>query len=204
VIRLGLTGSLAMGKSTTARLFAEAGAAIYDADAAVHALYAAGGGGAEALAPEFPEAVQADAVDRPALARRLKADPTALKRLERIVHPLLAAWREAMLAAAEAAGTAVAVLDIPLLFEVGAQDQVDAVVVVTAPSEVQRARALARPGMDAETFALLSGRQLPDAEKRAQADFLVQTGEGLESARREVQAIMAAVTDPGWRAPRRR
>jgi dephospho-CoA kinase len=204
VIRLGLTGSLAMGKSTTARLFAEAGAVVYDADAAVHALYAAGGGGAEALAPEFPEAVQAGAVDRPALARRLKADPTALKRLERIVHPLLAARRDAMLAAAEAGGAAVAVLDIPLLFEVGSQDQVDAVVVVTAPPEVQRARALARPGMDAETFALLSGRQLPDAEKRARADFLVQTGEGLEIARREVQAIMAAVTTPGWRAPRRR
>ncbi|MGC1304525.1 MAG: dephospho-CoA kinase [Caulobacteraceae bacterium] len=198
MILLGLTGSMGMGKSTTAQMFAEAGAAVYDADAVVHGLYARGGGAAEYLAPHFPEAVSDGAVDREALSRRVKADPGTLKRLEQIVHPLLAAKRRAFLDQAEATGARVALLDIPLLFETGGETTVDAVVVVTAPPEVQTARVLARPGMDAEKFALLAARQTPDAEKRARADFIVDTGQGLDAAREQVAAVMAVVLAPGW------
>jgi dephospho-CoA kinase len=199
VIVLGLTGSIGMGKTTTAGLFAAEGAAVYDADAAVHALYAPGGAGAAALAADFPEAVSDGVVDRAALSRRIKAEPAALKQLELLVHPLLAAHRADFLAEARAAGTRVAVLDIPLLLETGGQRQVDAVVVVTAPPEVQRARVLARPGMSEETFALLSARQMPDAEKRAQADFVIDTGAGIEAAAGQVREVIAAVTHPFWR-----
>ena len=143
-------------------------------------------------------------MDRLALSHRVKADPAALARLEAIVHPLLAAHRAERLAAARTEGARVAVLDIPLLFETGGALGVDAVVVVTAPAQVQRARVLARPGMDADTFALLSARQLPDADKRARADFLVQTGDGLDAARAQVQAILQTVLDPAWRPRPRR
>jgi dephospho-CoA kinase len=202
VIVLGLTGSMGMGKSTTAQMFAEAGAAVYDADAAVHALYAKDGEGASHLASLFPEAVSDGIVDRAALSGRVKVDPEALKSLERIVHPLLSTRRAAFLAQAEVDGAEVAVLDIPLLFETGGEMSVDAVVVVTAPEAVQVARVLARPGMDAEKFALLLARQTPDAEKRARADFVIDTGDGLEVSRRQVKAVMTAVLDPAWTSPR--
>ena len=200
MILLGLTGSIGMGKSTTAGLFAEAGAAVYDADAAVHALYAAGGAAGPRLAPLLPKAVGADgAVDRAALSRLAKADPKVLTSLEAIVHPLVAAERSAFLAAAQEAGAPVAVLDIPLLFETGGQDAVDAVVVVTADAEVQRTRVLARAGMDADKLALLLSRQTPDADKRARAHFVVDTGHGIDPARAQVATIMAKVLQPGWK-----
>ncbi len=194
MILIGLTGSIGMGKSTTAALFAAAGAAVYDADAAVHALYGAGGGAGPALAPLFPEAVRADgAVDRDALSRRVKTDPIALSALEAVVHPLLAQGRAAFLQASEAAGARLAVLDIPLLFETGGEGGFDAVVVVSAEAAIQRARVLARPGMDAAKLERLLARQTPDADKRARADFVVETGGGLDDARAQVEAIIAAV-----------
>ncbi len=197
MIRLGLTGSIGMGKSTTAALFAEAGAAVYDADAAVHALYRAGGEAGSALAPLFPGVVGPDgAVDRDALSRRIKADAEALPALEAAVHPLLATGRAAFLQASEAAGIGVAVFDIPLLFETDAADGFDAVVVASAPADVQRARVLARPGMEADKLERLLERQTPDADKRARADFVVETGRGLDDARAQVRAIMAAVLRP--------
>ncbi len=200
MILLGLTGSIGMGKSTTATMFAEAGAAVYDADAAVHGLYAAGGKAGALLVPRFPEAVGADgAVDRAVLSGRVKADPGALAILEAIVHPLVGAERSGFLQAAEATGAEVAVLDIPLLFETGAQGSVDAVVVVTADPHVQRARVLARPGMDTDKLDVLLARQTPDADKRAQARFVIDTGHGLASARARVDAIMAEVLQPGWK-----
>ncbi len=200
MILLGLTGSIGMGKSTTAAMFAQAGAAVYDADAAVHALYAAGGRAGPRLAPDFPEAVGADgAVDRTVLSRRVKAEPGALAVLEAIVHPLVGAERSGFLQMAEASGAQVAVLDIPLLFETGAQASVDAVVVVTADLHIQRARVLARPGTDAEKLDLLLARQTPDADKRARARFVIDTGHGLAAARARVDAIMAEVLQPGWK-----
>ena len=200
MILLGLTGSIGMGKSTTTAMFAEAGAATWDADAAVHALYAAGGKAGPLLAPLFPEAVGTDgSVDRAALSRRVKADAAALIALEAVVHPLVAADRSHFLSAARAGGAKVAALDIPLLFETGGQRSVDAVVVVSAPAEAQRARVLARPDMDAEKLALLLSRQTPDADKRARADFVIDTGAGLDAARAQVMAVMAAVLQPGWK-----
>ncbi len=200
MILLGLTGSIGMGKTTTTAMFAEAGAAVYDADAAVHALYAAGGEAGPRIALLFPEAVGADgAVARGLLSARIKADPDVLTKLETIVHPLVGANRIRFLDKARNDGAAVAVLDIPLLFENDGQGAVDAVVVVTARPEVQSARVLGRPGMDPEKFALLLSRQTPDVEKRARADFLVETDCGPESARAQVGAIMAAVLRPGWK-----
>ena len=166
----------------------------------MHALYAPGGKAGPRLAVGFPEAVVADgAVDRRVLSRLVKADPSLLPALEAVVHPLVAAERVGVLEQAQADGRRVAVLDIPLLFETGGESSVDAVVVVTAAAEVQRARVLARPGMDAETLALLLARQTPDADKRARADFVIDTGHGLQAARAQVDAIMAAVLQPGWK-----
>lgn len=200
MILLGLTGSIGMGKSTTTAMFAEAGAAVYDADAAVRRLYAAGGEAGPRLASSFPEAVGADgAVDRAVLSRLVKANPDSLAVLEVIVHPLVGAERSGFLDAARASEAQVAVLDIPLLFETGAERSVDAVVVVTAEPDIQRARVLARPDMDAEKLALLLSRQTPDADKRARADFIVDTGHGFSRARAQVAAIMAAVLQPGWK-----
>ncbi len=200
---LGLTGSIGMGKSTTAGLFAEAGCPVWDADAAVHRLYGPGGAAVAPVAAAFP-GVEADgAIDRPRLAAALAADPEGFARLERIVHPLVAADRAAALAGAAAMGASVAVADIPLLFETGAEGQVDAVVVVTAPAEVQAERVLARPGMTPERFAALLARQTPDAEKRRRADFVIDTGQGLAAARAAVADILQTVRDPAWISPRR-
>lgn len=186
--RLGLTGSIGMGKSTTAMMFAEEGVPVWDADAEVHALYARGGGAVPLIAEEFPQAVRAGAVDRAALRTCLAGDKTALTRLESIVHPLTTASRNAFLE--RHAQAPIVLLDIPLLYETGAESACDAVLVVTAPEEVQRARVLARGSMSAEQFDLILSRQLPDASKRARADFIIETL-SLEQTRRAVRNLLA-------------
>lgn len=191
MITIGLTGSIGMGKSTTAKLFAEAGAFVWDADAAVHRLYASGQAGARAIEALAPDAIRDGAVDRTALRQAVMADPTLLKRIEAAIHPLVAADRAAALARAEAEGFDVAVLDIPLIFETNAEANFDHVVVVSAPPDIQRSRVLERPGMTEAAFEAILAKQVPDAEKRARADFVVHTGAGLDAARAEVEAIMA-------------
>ena len=188
---LGLTGSLGMGKSTTAKFFAEEGVPVHDADAVVHRLYEG-----EAVAPieaAFPGSTRGGKVDRAKLGERVLGDPAALKKLEAIVHPLVAAARERFLGEAARSGAEVAVLDIPLLYETGGEARCDAVVVVTAPAEMQRARVFERPGMSEEKLAALTAKQLPDAEKRARADFIVDSGQGFAAARRQVREILAQV-----------
>ena len=189
--RLGLTGSIGMGKSTTARLFAEAGVPVWDADAAVRRIYAPGGGGAEALAALVPEAVAGAAVDRARLRAAVTADPALISAIEARVHPLVRRDREAF--AAGQGGADLVVYDIPLLYEIGAEAALDAVVVVTAPPELQRARVLARPGMTEAAFDRLRARQLPDAQKRARADHVIHTDRGIEAARADVLALLAAI-----------
>ncbi len=205
MITLGLTGSIGMGKSTTAALFAEAGAAVYDADAAVHALYRKGGAAVDPVGALFPEAIVDGAVDRTRLGARVQGDPAALAALEAVVHPLARAEEQRFRAAARAAGRLVAVLDIPLLLETGGERRVDVVVVVSAAADVQRARVLARPGMTEQRFAMILGRQMPDAEKRRRAHFVVDTGRGLAAARRSVadiiRALAAVAAAKGTRAP---
>lgn len=201
MILLGLTGSIGMGKSTTSRMFADEGALVWDADAAVHRLYARGGAAVEPLGVAFPGVVVDGAVDRTRLAEVLGRDETAFKRLEAIVHPLVAQDRAQDLAAARAEGVRLAVLDIPLLFETGGDAFVDAVVVVTADPEVQAARVLARPGMTRDRFEAILARQTPDAEKRRRADFLVDTGRGLDAARDQVRQIVETVLSPDWTKP---
>jgi dephospho-CoA kinase len=188
---LGLTGSLGMGKSTTARFFAEEGVPVHDADAVVHRLYA--GEAAAAIEAAFPGTIVGGKVDRTKLAARVLGDGAALARLEAIVHPLVQDAERRLIAEARAGGEKVAVLDIPLLFESGADRRVDAVVVVSAPPEVQRARVLERPGMTVEKLEAILARQMPDAEKRARADFVVDTSQGFDAARAQVRAILAAV-----------
>ncbi|MBX9574445.1 MAG: dephospho-CoA kinase [Caulobacteraceae bacterium] len=203
MIILGLTGSIGMGKSTTTRLFAEAGAVTWNADDAVHALYERGGSAVGPVGEAFPGVVIDGAVDRNRLARVLGDDRDAFRRLETIVHPLVAQGRLAELEAARSAGVKLAVLDIPLLFETGGDRAVDAVVVVTAPPEVQAERVLARPGMTQERFDAIIARQLPDAEKRARADFVIDTSRGIDTARDQVTAIVGTVFDRSWTPPRR-
>jgi dephospho-CoA kinase len=194
---LGLTGSIAMGKTTTARLFAEEGVPVHDADAAVHRLYE--GEAAVAIEAAFPGTTKDGKVDRAALSRHIVGDPDKLRFLESIVHPLVAKVRDRFLADAEAVGAKVAVLDIPLLFETGGESRVDAVVVASAPAEMQRARLLER-GLPPERIEALLARQMPDAEKRRRADFVVDTSQGIEHAREQVKAILAAVA----KMPKRR
>jgi dephospho-CoA kinase len=195
VVVIGLTGSIGMGKSTTARFFAEAGVPVHDADSAVHRLYA--GDAATIIEAEFPGVSGAQGIDRDKLAKRVLGDPEALRRLEGIIHPLVRREEARFLDEAERAGAAIAVLDIPLLFETGADRRVDAVVVVTAPAELQRARAFGRTGMTEEKFEALLAKQMPDAEKRRRADFVVDTSKGFDFAREQVHAILqAASTQP--------
>src|SRR5215470_5760528 len=195
---LGLTGSVGMGKSTAAGFFAEEGVPVHDADAAVHRLYA--GEAAPLIEAAFPGTTAGGAVDRTRLAQRVLGDPAALKRLEAIVHPLVQASERRFLADAQARGEKVVVLDIPLLFETGGEKRVDAVVVVSAPPDVQRARVLERPGMTAEKFAAILAQQMPDVEKRRRADFVVDTSQGFDVTRAQVRAVLAAVAT----MPRRR
>jgi dephospho-CoA kinase len=191
MIVLGLTGSIGMGKSTTARFFAEMGVPVLDSDAVVHTLYQG-----EAVAPidqAFPGTNIDGRIDRAELSSRVLGNPLALRQLEEIVHPLVRQAQSRFLAGAERAGAPVAVLDIPLLFETGGDYNVDAIVVVTAPAQVQRARVMDRPAMTAAKLEALLQRQVPDAEKRRRADFVVDTSRGFDSARAQVRAILDAV-----------
>jgi dephospho-CoA kinase len=188
---IGLTGSLAMGKSTTAQFFRDAGVPVHDADAVVHRLYE--GAAVAPIEAAFPGSTVDGRVDRARLAARVLDDPAALKRLEAIVHPMVREAETAFLREAQARGDKIAVLDIPLLLETGGDRRVDAVVVVSAPPEVQRARVLERPGMTADKLDALLARQMADAEKRRRADFVVDTSRGFEAARAQVRAILDAV-----------
>jgi dephospho-CoA kinase len=188
MIILGLTGSIGMGKSTTAKLFAEAGVPVYDADATVHRLYE--GEAAPAIEAAFPGTTVDGKVDRARLSARVLHDPAAMKQLEQIVHPMLGASRQKFLQDAEASGAPVAVVDVPLLFETGGEKRVDAVVVVTTTPEIQRQRVLARDNMNGERFEAILGRQLPDAEKRQRADFVVDTSHGLDPVRARIRDIL--------------
>ncbi|MFN3669671.1 MAG: dephospho-CoA kinase [Brevundimonas sp.] len=210
MIVLGLTGSIGMGKSTTTAMFAEAGALVWNADDAVHRIYAKGGAAGRPVGEAFPGVVgggggggAAPPPPRTRLAAALGADGEAFRRLEAIVHPLVLKGRLEDLAAAEARGVRLAVLDIPLLFETGGDAAVDAVVVVTAPAAVQAERVLARPGMTRERLDAILARQMPDAEKRRRADFVIDTSVGLEAARARVEEIVGMVLAPGWSPPRR-
>jgi dephospho-CoA kinase len=188
---LGLTGSIGMGKTTTARLFAEEGVPVHDADAAVHKLYE--GEAAPLIEAVFPGTTRDGKVDRALLAKAVLNDNIALKRLEAIVHPLVAKARDEFLERARRDGASVVVLDIPLLFEIGGTDLVDAVVVVSAPAEHQRARVLERPGMTLEKFEAILAKQMPDEEKRRRADFVVDSSQGIEPARAQVRDILRRV-----------
>lgn len=188
MIILGLTGSIGMGKSTTAAMFSDMGVPVNDADAVVHALYQD-----EAVAPieaAFPGTAKAGSVDRAELSRQLASDPSLFKVLEAIVHPLVRDKERVFLDRHRAAGAPLVVLDIPLLFETKGYNRVDAVAVVTCDPEIQRERVLKRPGMTEEKFALILSRQVPDREKRAKADYIIDTGHGLDSARDQVAAIV--------------
>lgn len=189
--RLGLTGSIGMGKSTTAAMFAALGVPVWDADATVHALYAKGGAAVPLIAADFPAAIVDGAVDRAALRGVITADKTVLTRLERVVHPLTTASREDFVEAHSNAP--LVLLDIPLLFETGAEATCDAVLVVTASPETQRARVLARDGMSEAQFALILGRQRPDAEKRERADYIIETT-SLEATREAVRNLVSELT----------
>jgi dephospho-CoA kinase len=197
MIVLGLTGSIGMGKSTTASLFAEAGVPVYDADAAVHRLYE--GEAVAAIEAAFPGTTADGKVDRTRLSARVVHDPDAMKRLEEIVHPMLGASRQKFLQDAERSGAPVAVVDVPLLYETGGEKRVDAVVVVTTSPEVQRERILARPNMTEEKLQAILARQMPDAEKRKRAHFLVDTSHGLDPVRAQLRDILtqAAKMTPG-------
>jgi dephospho-CoA kinase len=189
--RLGLTGSIGMGKSTTAAMFAEAGVAVWDADAAVHRLYAKGGAAVAPMAALHPAAVIEGAVDRMALKGWIAKDPSALQQIETVVHPLVAADRAAFLARAK---RDIVVLDIPLLFEKGTEQDLDATLLVTAPAVLQRARVLARPGMTEAQFSAILARQMPDAEKRARATHIIETL-SLDSARAAVLALISYIRE---------
>jgi dephospho-CoA kinase len=203
MILLGLTGSIGMGKSTTAAMFADEGIPVYDADAAVHDLYAAGGAAVAPVEAAFPGVAMNGAIHRGRLGERVLNDPEALKRLEAIVHPMVGAHRQDFFARAGSAGAKIVVLDVPLLFETGGDKAMSAVAVVSAPAQVQRERVLARPGMTAEKLDAILKRQTPDAEKRARADFVIDTGHGLEEARIQVRAILQTLADPAWRSTRK-
>lgn len=195
MIVLGLTGSIGMGKTTTAAMFADHGIPVWEADAAVHRLYGQGAKGSAAISKLVPEVVSETGVDRLALRAAIMADPDLLPLIEVAIHPLVAADRAEFLADQRKHGAKLAVCDIPLLFETGAENQFDKIAVVTAPAEIQRARVLARPGMTSEAFDALLAKQMPDAEKRARADFIIDTGQGLDPARKQVAEIIVSLTD---------
>jgi dephospho-CoA kinase len=198
MIVLGLTGSIGMGKSTTAKLFAEAGVPVYDADATVHRIYE--GEAAPAIEAAFPGTTVDGKVDRVRLSAQVVHDPVAMKRLEQVVHPMLRSYHQKFLHDAEQAGAPVAVIDVPLLYETGGEKRVDAVVVVTTTPEIQRQRILARDNMTHEKLDAILARQLPDAEKRRRADFVVDTSDGLDPVRARIRDIL----DQAVKMPRRR
>jgi dephospho-CoA kinase len=190
---IGLTGSIGMGKSTTAQMFAVEGIPVYDADAEVHKLYAKGGAAVAPVEAAFPGVVRDGAVDRALLSAKLMGDPAQFEKLNDIVWPLVGATRAGFFEAARAAGAPAVVLDIPLLFETGGEKNVDVTVVVSAPAALQRARVLERSDMTPEKLDAILARQMPDAEKRAKADFVIDTGQGLEAAREQVRAALKAI-----------
>lgn len=194
---LGLTGSIGMGKSTTSKMFQDEGVPVYDSDAAVHALYAAGGAAVAPVEAAFPGVVVDGAIDRARLSAAVVGKSEALAKLEAIVHPLVGAHRIGFFEDAKAKGCDIVVLDIPLLFETGGHKKVDKVVVVSAPADVQRERVLARPDMTVEKFEAILARQTPDAEKRARADFVIDTGQGLDHARAQVRDLLTLLRTPG-------
>jgi dephospho-CoA kinase len=197
MIVIGLTGSIGMGKTTTAELFAEAGAKIYDADAEVRALYARGGAAVAPIEAAFPGVIHDGAVDRTRLAEQVLGDATALKRLNGIVWPLMREARSDFFHRAETENVPFVVLDIPLLLETGGHDGVDAVVVASAPAQTQRDRVLARKGMTPAKFEAILAAQMPDEEKRTRADFVIDTGRGIAHARRQVADVLRALRDRG-------
>jgi dephospho-CoA kinase len=192
MVVIGLTGSIGMGKSTTARMFAEEGIPVHDSDEAVHRLYA--GAAMPLVEAAFPGVTVDGRIDRTILSGKVLGNPAAMKTLEAIIHPLVRADADDFLRRSRESGAKLAVLDIPLLFETGGRDRVDKVVVVTAPADVQRARVLERPGMTVDKFEAILARQVPDAEKRRQADFIVDTGHGMDAARDAVRGIIAQLT----------
>jgi len=188
---IGLTGSIGMGKSTTLQMFADEGVPVYDADAAVHAVYSSTA--VPVVEAAFPGTTADGKVDRQKLSQRVLGNPDALKKLEQIVHPLLGAHRQKFLEQAETSGAPIVLMDVPLLFETGGEKRMDAVVVVSAPAELQRERVLARENMTPDKLDAILARQMPDAEKRKRADFVVDTSRGLEPVRAEVKDILAKV-----------
>ena len=191
MIILGLTGSIGMGKTSTASMFAETGAPVYDADAAVHALYVEGGAAVEPLGAAFDNVIIDGAVDRAALRAQVVDDPEAMRRLEGIVHPLVWQSQIDFRAEAEASGARYVVLDIPLLYETGGDARCDYVCVVSAPADIQKMRVLSRPGMTEDAFEAILNKQMPDSEKRARADFMVSTAFGHMFAKEQVEIIAA-------------
>ncbi len=202
MITIGLTGSIGMGKSTTLAMFEAEGAPVYDADAEVHRIYGPGGAAVGPVGEAFSGVIVDGAVDRTRLSERVVGKPEQMDKLNRIVWPLLGAGRAAFFERAQAEGADVVVLDIPLLFETGGERNVDATVVVSSPADLQRERVLARPGMTVEKFEAILARQMPDADKRARADFVVDTSQGLEPARAQVRDILARLKAGDWRPSR--
>lgn len=193
---IGLTGSIGMGKSTTAAMFREAGIPVYDADAAVHAAYAVGGVAVGPVGDAFPGTVHEGQVDREALRQKVLGNPEAMARLNSIVHPLIGKSRADAFEAATASGADMIVLDVPLIYETGGERNMDAVIVVSAPPEMQRERVLARKGMSPERLDAILAQQVPDAEKRKRADYVIDTGKGLEAARAQVIKVIKALRAP--------
>lgn len=191
---VGLTGSIGMGKTTAGEMFAELGVPVFHADAAVHDLYAPGGAAVAPVSKAFPGVESERGIDRAALSAHLKDHPEDYARLEAIVHPLVADMREAFITGARDQGAAIALLDIPLLYETGAEKWLDAVIVVSAPPEVQRQRVMQRPGMTAEKFESILARQTPDSVKRARADYVIDTGGSFEATRAQIAKTHAALT----------
>jgi len=192
---IGLTGSIGMGKTETGKLFARLGIPVHSADEVVHKLYDRGGAAVDAIAHAFPGAVSEGRVMRDALATRLASDDAGFRRLEAIVHPLVREAERAFLKEAATRGVDLVVLDIPLLFETGGENRMDAVVVVSAPPEVQRERVLSRPGMSLEKLEAIHARQIPDVDKRRKADFVIETDKGLEHAFAAVQRIVGELRE---------
>lgn len=190
MVIVGLTGSIGMGKSETAKMFRRLGIAVYDADAAVHGIYAPGGSAVAPIEEAFPGVTGPNGVDRDALAKRVLNDPAALKKLESIVHPLVGLEQQKFLAQAAAEKAEMIVIDVPLLYETGGQKRVDCVVLVSAPYELQRERVLERPGMSEEKFQSILAKQVPDAQKREQADYIIDSSKGLEAAMAQVEALI--------------
>jgi len=194
MIVLGLTGSIGMGKTETARMFRELGVPVYDADQAVHDLYEKGGAGVDPIEAAFPGVTVDGAVDRELLSKQVMNNEAAFRKLEKIIHPLVRDDQKAFMATVTADDAPLVVLDVPLLFEGGGNERCDSVVVVSAPAPIQRERVLARPGMTAEKFDTILVRQTPDAEKRERADFIIETDKGLADAARQVTAIVSQLT----------